>query len=106
MTDGPMEPLAKLAKAAKAVAGPLGFNLRMFLAEPSIDGGPHRARIVYDVDTDKLGEGTPADSDAALEAMWKATEEAEAERLRDQTRENLSALEKTLRDPTKGILDD
>lgn len=107
MADDAMEPIVKLAKAAKAVGEPLGFNLRPggFLAEPSLDNSPHRARLVFDIDTDKVGVDQP-ESDPALEALWEATEAAEAQRRADEARESMTALEQTLRDPKKGILDD
>lgn len=105
-TDDPIEPLTNVAKAARAVGEPLGFVLRMFLAEPNLDGGPHRARIVYNVDADKIGEGTVDDTSASLEAMWEATAAAEEEAQRAKARASLTSLEETLRDPKKGILDD
>lgn len=104
-TDDPMEPLTKLAKATKAAGEPLGFNQRMFLAEPNLEGGPPRARIVYDIDVEKVGVA-PKPADDALEDMWAATEAAEAERRAVEARERLTNLEQTLRDPKKGILDD
>lgn len=109
MTDNekPMDSIARLGRTVKQIGARYGLDMKMFLTEPDLDGGAHKAKIVFAVDEDRV-TNTPVAVvvDPELERKWQEADEAEQARKAQESRSHLEGLEERLRDPKRGLFDE
>lgn len=103
----PFDPLKRLGKAVRLAADRVGLKLRIFLADPDLDGDTPKLRMAFTLETDE--EGKPKPELITVDEFgtaWGAAETEEQAKKADEARKKLSDLEERLRNPNKGILDD
>lgn len=108
MTDNaPLDPLKRLGKAVQLAADRVGLKLRIFLADPDLDGDTPKLRLAFTLEEDDGSKPEPKMITVDdFGTAWGAAETEEQKKKADEARKKLSDLEERLRDPKKGILDD